>query len=464
MSNRCWLAGALLMAAQVAGAEAPPAVRAQARDIFQTVIAMKTEEGRGQVPAMAEYLAGRFRAGGFPAADVHVVPVADTAALVVRYRGTGKGGRPVLLMAHMDVVTAKPEDWQRDPFRLIEENGYFFGRGTADIKEEVALLTTTFLRLKAEKFVPTRDLVIVFSGDEETNFATSRELVTKHRDLLGAPEFALNGDGGGGTFDDVTGKPLYYRVQGAEKSFMTYSLTVRNPGGHSSEPRADNAIYELADALKRLQAYHFPVMWNDWTIGSLKVAAETTPGPLGTAMAKFAAQPGDPQAAAVLERHPTAVGRTRTTCVATMLSGGHAENALPQSATATVNCRIFPGTSADDVLATLQQVAGDQVEVRKAGDWPSSPASPMRKDVMDVVAKAVHASYPGVAIVPDQAPYATDGAVYRGAGIPTYGTSSIFMKDADDFSHGLNERIAVAAFYAGLEHWYVLLKDLAGRR
>jgi acetylornithine deacetylase/succinyl-diaminopimelate desuccinylase-like protein len=463
MSNRWWLAGALLLAVQSAGAAAPASVRAQARDIFQTIIAMKTEEGRGQVPVMAEYLAGKFRAGGFPAEDVHVVPVNDTAALVVRYRGTGKGGRPVLLLAHMDVVTAKPEDWQRDPFKLVEENGYFFGRGTADIKEEVALLTTTFLRLKAEKFVPTRDLVIVFSGDEETNFETSRVLVTQRRDLLGDPEFALNGDGGGGTLDDETGKPLYYRVQGAEKSYMSYTLTTRNPGGHSSEPRAENAIYELADALKRLQAYHFPVMWNDWTIGSLKAAAETTPGPLGEAMAKFAAHPGDAQAAAVLEAHPSVVGRTRTTCVATMLAGGHADNALPQSATATVNCRIFPSTSADDVLATLQDVAGSKVEVHKAGDWPSSPASPMRKDVMAVVAKAVHASYPGVQIVPDQAPYATDGAVYRGAGIPTYGTSSIFMKDADDFSHGLNERIQVAAFYAGLDHWYVLLKDLAGR-
>jgi len=452
----------LTFAMPLAHAAAPADSRAEARQIFQDIVAMKTSVGLGQVPAMVEYLSGRFRAAGFPSDDIHALPFGETAALVVRYRGTGKGGKPILFMAHMDVVTAKPEDWERDPFRLIEENGYFYGRGTLDIKSEIALLTETFLRLKREKFVPSRDLILAFTGDEETAMDTARMLVTQYRDLVDA-EFALNGDGGGGQLDDDTGAPLLFRVQGAEKSYASYELTTHNPGGHSSQPRPDNAIYDLADALKRLQAYAFPVQWNDWTIGSFRESAAATPGPIGAAMARFAANPGDPQAAALLATEPTLIGRTRTTCVATMLRGGHADNALPQSATATVNCRIFPGTTPEQVLATLQQVAGDKVEVKVLGQPHSSGPSPVRKDVMDAVAKAVHVNYPGVKLVPDMAPYATDGAVFRGAGIPTYGISSLFIRAKDEFSHGLNERVPVQSFYDGLDHWDVIIHSLAGR-
>jgi acetylornithine deacetylase/succinyl-diaminopimelate desuccinylase-like protein len=202
-------------------------------------------------------------------------------------------------------------------------------------------------------------------------------------------------------------------------------------------------------------------MWNDWTIGSFAAVAPVTPGELGKAMAQFAANPGDAAAAAELAKEPSLVGRTRTTCVATMLQGGHADNALPQSATANVNCRIFPGMSVDKVRTTLQGVVGDRIEVAVLGTPHDSPPSPMRKDVLAAVAKAVHASYPGVPIVPDQAPYATDGSIFRAAGIPTYGVSSLFMKPSDEFAHGLNERVPVASFYAGLEHWYVLLTTLA---
>jgi acetylornithine deacetylase/succinyl-diaminopimelate desuccinylase-like protein len=442
-------------------AEAPAGVRADARAILEKIVSMPSSAGLGQVPAVAQYLADRFRAGGFAEEDIHILRSGETASLVVRYRGNGQGGKPILVLAHMDVVTAKPEDWERDPYRLIEENGYFFGRGTQDVKGEIALITATFLRLKAEQFVPARDLIIAFSGDEETTMATTRELVTRHRQLIDA-EFALNGDGGGGSLDSGSGKPQYYKVQGAEKSYASFTLTAHNPGGHSSQPRPDNAIYELADALKAVQGYSFPVMWNDWTIGSFKAAAAATPGEVGQAMAKFAEHPGDAQAAAVLARSPSLVGRTRTTCVATMLSGGHADNALPQSATATVNCRIFPGTSVAEVRETLQRVAGERVEVKVHGDSYEGPPSPLRGDVTAAVTKAVHASYPGVPIVPDMAPYYTDGSMFRGAGIPTYGVGSLFMKSTDEFAHGLNERIPVAAFYAGLNHWYVLLTALAG--
>jgi acetylornithine deacetylase/succinyl-diaminopimelate desuccinylase-like protein len=331
------------------------------------------------------------------------------------------------------------------------------------MKSDIALIAATFLRLKAEKFVPRRDLVIAFSGDEETTMVTTKELATKYRELTDA-EFALNGDGGGGSLDSGTGKPQYYKLQGAEKSYASFTLTAHNPGGHSSQPRPDNAIYELADALKAVRGYSFPVMWNDWTIGSFKAAAPATPGELGQAMAKFAANPGDPEAAAVLAMTPSMVGRTRTTCVATMLAGGHADNALPQSATATVNCRIFPGTRVAEVRDTLQQVVGDKIEVKVHGDSYEGPASPLRDDVVAVVTKAVRASYPGVPIVPDMAPYYTDGSIFRGAGIPTYGVSSLFMKPTDEFAHGLNERVPVAAFYAGLNHWYVLLTSLAGAK
>jgi acetylornithine deacetylase/succinyl-diaminopimelate desuccinylase-like protein len=389
------------------------------------------------------------------------LPEGETAALVVRYRGSGEGGKPILLLAHMDVVTAKPEDWERDPFKLVEENGFFFGRGTSDVKSQIALLTTTFLRLKREHFVPTRDLIIVFTGDEETSADTAKALVTKHRALIDA-EYALNSDAGGGDLDDETGKPLTYEVQGAEKSYASFTFTARNPGGHSSAPTPDNAIYELADALKSLQGYAFPVQWNDWTIGSMKVSAPATQGELGQAMAKFVAHPGDADAAAVIAKYPHVVGRIRTTCVATKLQGGHAENALPQSATATVNCRIFPGTSVDAVRSTLQQLAGPKIAVEAIGQPTVGPASPVRADVQAAVAKAVHVNYPGVPIVPAQSSGASDGTYFRAAGIPTYGVGSTFMKESDSFSHGLNERIPVAAFYAGLDHWYVLIKALAG--
>ncbi len=444
-----------------APAAAPDAVRAQAREIFAHIVGIESSIGKGNVPVVAKYLAERFQAGGFPPADIHVLPQGETASLVVRYRGSGHGGKPIAFMAHMDVVTAKRSDWQRDPYRLTEENGFFYGRGTSDVKQEVALLTATFLRLKAEGFVPKRDLIITFSGDEETAQATARDLVTAHRDLVDA-EFALNGDGGGGVLSEGSAKPLIFYVQGAEKSSAQFLLTTHNAGGHSSEPRADNAIYELADALKAVQHYEFPVQWNEWTLGDFKAASAVTQGPMGAAMAHFAADPGNAAAAAEIARNPGFIGRIRTTCVATMLSGGHAENALPQSATATINCRIFPGTSAADVQKTLQGLVGPKVEVRQGYDALVSDASPMRADVMKAVAKAVAASDPGTPVVPTQAAYATDGAVFRNAGIPTYGVGGVFIMDSEEFAHGLNERIRVNEFYKGLTYWYELIKALAG--
>jgi acetylornithine deacetylase/succinyl-diaminopimelate desuccinylase-like protein len=432
----------------------------KAREIFQRVISFKTSVGLGQVPAMANYLAGEFRAAGLPEADIHVLPLGETASLVVRYRGDGSRGKPILLMAHMDVVTAKREDWQRDPFTLVEENGYFYGRGTYDVKNGVTSLTAAFLRLKAEGFVPTRDLIIMFTGDEETTAYTTQELVHNHRELIDA-DFALNTDAGVGTLDEASGRPVYYAVETAEKTFADFELTVRNPGGHSARPRADNAIYELADALEKLQAYRFPVMWDDTTLGYFRGIAALNPGELGAAMLSFSRNPHDAKAAAVLSANPAYVGVIRTTCVPTLLRGGHADNALPQSATVTVNCRVFPGVDPTVVQATLQGIVGAKVEAAPIGPLSWSDASPLREDVLSAITRAVHARHPGIPVIPSQASGASDSVFTRPLGIPSYGASESFIKDSDDFSHGLDERLPVQSFYDGLDYWHVLLKDLA---
>jgi acetylornithine deacetylase/succinyl-diaminopimelate desuccinylase-like protein len=465
MRLACLIATALLaLVADVSGVAAAErtAHERKAREMFAKAISIPTSDGLGKVAQLANYLAGEFRQGGFPAADIHVLPLGETASLVVRYRGDGSGGRPILLMAHMDVVTAKREEWERDPYTLVEENGYFFGRGTLDVKQGVVGLAATFLRLKSEGFIPTRDLIIYFSGDEETNGFTAQDTVKNHRDLVDA-EYALNSDGGGGSLAS-DGKPVAYSLQVAEKTYASFELSTHNPGGHSSAPAPDNASYELADALQRLHAYQFPVMWNDGTLGYFRASGPARKDALGRAMEAFAANPKDEAAIAALSAEPGEVGKLRTTCVATMLRGGHAENALPQTATATVNCRIFPGQEVDEVKATLAKIAGPRVEVKTIGSPFPAPSSPLRQDVLDAVTEVVHSLRPGIPIVPTQSSGASDGIYFRAAGIPTYGTGLSFTRDDDDFQHGLNERIAVASFYEDLEYWYRLLKRIAGPR
>ncbi len=447
-----------LAAGSACAADTRSAQDLRARAIYSKLISLHTEVGRAQVPVLAEYLAGEFRAAGFAANDIHILPVGETASLVVRYPGDGSGGKPILFMAHMDVVTAKREDWQRDPYTLVEENGYFYGRGTSDVKDGVATLSATFLRLKAEGFKPRRDLVIVFSGDEETEMATIQDLAKNHRDLIDA-EYALNSDGGGGSLDE-SGRPQIFNIQTAEKTYASFELTVRNAGGHSSMPRPDNAIYELADALKRLQAYAFPVQWNDTTVAAFRASGKARKDEVGAAMIRFADHPGDEQAARVLSAEPGEVGSLRTTCIPTLLRGGHADNALPQSATATVNCRIFPGVAVEAVRQVIQDQVGKNVEVVAIGAPVASDASPLRADVMAAVTRAAHAIHPGVPVVPAQESGATDGLYLRAVGIPTYGVSGMFMKESDEFAHGLNERVPVQGFYDGLEYWYRLTKDV----
>ena len=462
-----WAAGAA-DAAPAAPAAAPSATltphQAKAREIFERVIAFKSIAPGYETPQLAEYLAGELRAAGFAQEDMLLGRLDETGYLVVRYRGRPPAGtpakKPILLLSHLDVVPALKEHWKRDPFKLEEANGFFYGRGTLDVKNGVATLVALFLRLKQEGFVPTRDLVMVLTGDEETTGATARKLIDEHRDWVDA-EYALNTDAGGGTFDK-DGKALSYNIQTAEKTYASYKLSAYNAGGHSSQPRADNAIYELADALKAVQAYRFPVQWSDTTVGYFKAMGATTAGPLGAAMRAFAADPRDAAAAEELWKHPAYVGATRTTCVATQLRAGHAENALPQQATATVNCRIFPGVTPQAVRDTLQQVVGEKIEVEVMDEPRYSDASPLREDVLQAVTAAVHARYPGIPIVPIQESGATDGLFFRAGGIPTYGISETFIRAEDQFAHGLDERIPVRSFYDGLEYWHRIVLTLAG--
>lgn len=454
--------------AQHTSAEYTKPYQQQALSIYRDTIAMETSLGNHMVPTMAHYLADRFRDGGFDNEDIHVLLFQppggeETASLVVRYRGDGTAGKkPILFVAHMDVVGALSEDWVRDPFTLIEEDGYFFGRGTHDDKSGTTLLTATFLRLKSEGFVPNRDLIIAFSGDEETAMATIMDLVESHRDLIDA-EFAINADAGGGALD-TDFNPIAYQLQAAEKTYVDFNLIVRNPGGHSSRPQPDNAIYRLADALKKIQGYQFPVRSNDITQRYFELRSEAETGEVAEAMLAFSRNPGDESAAATLSAYPSHVGVIRTTCVATMLNAGHAENALPQSAKANVNCRIFPGVSVEEVHQVLKDViADDKVEVAMIGDAESAPASALREDVVDAITKGVHLIYPGLPIIPNMSTGATDGRTLRANGIPTYGSIAIFGRSEDAFAHGLNERVRVKSFYDALEHWHVVINELAGR-
>jgi carboxypeptidase PM20D1 len=440
----------------------------KAHEIYATSIPYRTALSFGQVPAFADYLADQFREGGFADEDIHVLPFTradgeQTAMLVVRYGGDGAANeKPILLLGHMDVVDAFPEDWERNPWTLIEADGYFFGRGAYDNKLGTTILTAAFLRLKADGFTPTRDLIIAFSGDEETGMETTNALVTTHLGLIQA-EFALNGDAGGGVLDS-NHEPTSFVLQAAEKTHAKFELTVRNPGGHSSRPRLDNAIYELADALQRIEAYRFPVRWNETSRQYFATASKTKTGELAEAMQRFAESPEDKEAVDTLYAYPSQVGITRTTCIATMLRGGHAPNALPQSATATVSCRIFPGIAVTDIKAELQRVvANDEIEIVELGSAFSSPASPLRDDVVAAVTKAAQSLHPGVPVIPYMAPYATDGKFTRAAGIPTYGVMGMFIREEDSFAHGLNERVPVRSFYDALEYWDVLLRELAGQ-
>jgi carboxypeptidase PM20D1 len=448
---------AALAAPAFAAPKVDPALHDRALEILKTGIGYRTVAGGDQFVPYAEYLKGVLVAGGYSASEITIEPMAGTAFLIARYPGTDPKKKPLVISGHMDVVEAKPEDWTRDPFKAVVENGYVFGRGAVDNKFDVSMVVATLASLRKSGWKPGREIVLALSGDEETTMRTTAVLAQR----LKHAEVVLNADGGGGSLSE-DGKPIAFGIQGAEKTYADFTLTVTDPGGHSSRPTPTNAIYRLAKALDRLEAYKFPTMQNEITRASLAASAANTPPPVGPALAKFAADPTDAAAIATIRADPAWSPALHTTCVATMLSGGHAPNALPQKASATVNCRIFPGTSSESVRETLQQVVGDaSVSVKRTDDGSiDSPASPLRPDVMKAVQKAVHARFPGLPVVPSQASGATDSMYFRAAGVPSYGVSGLFMKDSDEFSHGLNERAPISAIDGDLAHWDSILRDL----
>ncbi len=458
-----WAAAAALAfgaGTSMAQAETTTQVLPQTMQMLRHAIGVPTVQGQGQVPKFAAYLADQLKAAGFAAEDVQIIPVGETAALVARYRGTGKG-KPIYLSGHMDVVAANRKDWTRDPFTLVEENGYLYGRGVADMKTGVVVLVQTLIRLKQEGFKPKRDIVLLLSGDEETDMASTRELAKRYHDA----EFLLNADAGGGTLDPTTGKPSLYEIQAAEKTYADFKITLTSPGGHSSQPSPPkNPIYRLSRALDKVGAYQFPVMSDEITVASMRALGAYTPGPIGDAMRAFAANPKDAQAVATLSADPGYVGQIRTTCVATLIDGGHAPNALPQAASANINCRIFPGTPVSTVQATLVKVIDDpsaKIEVLPPPPV-ESPASPLRKDVTEAVTRAVHQRFPGVEVVPGMSAGASDSMYFRNAGVPSYGVDAAFTKPNDAFAHGLNEKLPASEVAAGLDFWHVLLTRLGG--
>ncbi len=421
-------------------------------------ISVRTVIPGDQVPVYAARLKAVLVKAGFAADDVQIKPMFRTAILIARYHGADPAKKPIVVIDHMDVVEAKREDWTRDPFTPVVENGYVFGRGAVDDKFDVSIVVTVLSKLKREGWKPGRDVILALSGDEETVQATARAFVPELKNA----EMVLNGDAGGGEIGE-DGKPVAYGIQAAEKTYSDFAITVTNPGGHSSRPGTTNAIYQISRDLERLAGYRFPVMSSDITMAGFKAAAGATKGPVGDAIRAYVANPKDEKAIAILSDDPGNVGQLRTTCVATMINGGRATNALPQKVSANVNCRIFPGTPSEEIRQTIVKVIADPAAtVTRANDGAiDSGASPLRADVLAAVTKAVHARFPGLPVVPNMSAGATDGMFFRAIGVPTYGVSGLFMKSSDDFSHGLNERAPTDAIDGALAHWESLLKDLA---
>ncbi|MCF8883459.1 M20/M25/M40 family metallo-hydrolase [Erythrobacter sp. SN021] len=466
------LAGALTISGQAAASEASPRDLTEheqrVHDIYRDIIAFRTASGHGQMDEMVTYLTDRLAEAGFPDQDLMVTDYDSdgdaTQGLIVRYRGDGSSGeKPIVMLAHMDVVDALPEDWERDPFTLVEEGGYFFGRGTQDNKYGVANLTGTFIRLKKEGWTPRRDLYLVFSGDEETGMVSTRAQAKWVADNVD-PAYVLNSDAGGiGLADDYS--PLAQQVQLAEKTYVTFDITATNPGGHSSRPRSDNAIYDLAAALTRISQHRFPVRESALTRSYFAAMGESIPGELGAAMRAFAADPSDADAIDTISANPGFVGTLRTTCVATMLKAGHAENALPQSASAAVNCRVFPGEGVESVKETLETIIGNEaIAVSQRSEATESPMSSLPDEVEAALAKSLTARFgKPIPMIPTMSSGGTDGMHYRALGYETVAIGAGASRPQDIYAHGLNERMRVDAFYDGLDHWSIVLKELAGR-
>ncbi|GBR19227.1 M20/M25/M40 family metallo-hydrolase [Gluconobacter japonicus] len=432
----------------------------QALDLAEKSIALRSVAGdANQTPKVASLFRDALVKGGFAPADVVITPYKDTAYLIARWPGSDPALKPLVISGHMDVVEAKASDWTHDPFKPQIENGYLLGRGSTDMKLDDTLAIAALLELKKEGYKPRRDIILEFSGDEETTMATGAIIASK----LANAELVLNMDGANGTLDEKTGKPDYFTWEGAEKTYADFRLIVTNPGGHSSEPRAANAIDELAADLLHIQQHRFKPELNDLSRSYFVNAARWQKPDIASAMKAFAANPSDEKAIRTLSADPSFIGRIGTTCVVTMIDGGHALNALPQRATANINCRIFPGHSRAAIMEELRQAAHDPgmtIEDVTEGSVETA-ASPMRPDVVQAIEHGMHVAYPGVPVFAAMSSGASDSMWFRSHGVPSYGISPIFIKNSDSFMHGLNERTPVSAIAPAMEDLLVLIPDLS---
>ena len=450
---------AALLCLAAAGLQAQNAAtpeRALAREIFRELVEIPTTQDDGATPRAAQAMGDRLLAAAFPRGDVQVLTLTPrVGSLVARLRGSDATLRPILLMAHLDVVPARREDWSIDPFTLTERDGWFYGRGTTDNKAGAAMLVATFVRLKREGWQPRRDLIIALTGDEETTQASIQWLLKEHRSLVDA-EFALNTDSGGIILRN--GTPALFTVQASEKVYADYQLEVTDAGGHSSLARPDNPIYTLAAALQRIAAHQFALNVTPIARLFFERSALVETGQLAADMRAVAATPPDPAAAARLSTQPFYNARLRTTCVATRVEAGHANNALPQTARAVINCRILPGEPTAPVEAALRRLAGERVRLTVLSAPVSSPPSPLAPPLIARFERLVAAGWPGVPVAPVMEAGATDGLFTRLAGIPTYAPSAL-PEDPDDVrAHGRDERLDVEAFYRAGEFWYRMVK------
>jgi acetylornithine deacetylase/succinyl-diaminopimelate desuccinylase-like protein len=440
----------------------PPACDAIARDVFSQLIGIDSTHAIGSAKA-AEMLAAKFKAAGFTDAEIFVGgPRPDKMNIVVRLPGRGRG-KPVLFNAHLDVVEAIRETWSTDPFALVEKDGFFYGRGTIDIKNEVAILTTNLIRMKQEHYRPDRDIVLVFNTDEEAGGDANGVdwLLKTHRDLVDAG-LVINHDAGGG--ETLDGVRLWNTIQTAEKVYATYSLTTAGTGGHSSIPPRDNAIDRLARALSRLDDYQFPVRLTQTTQKYLTAVADHVGGERATAIRAVLADPSNQPALDALRDVPVVNAQLRTTCPVTMLQAGQSESALPIRARATIQCRLLPGTTAEEMMETFKSVIDDpKVEIGVV--WAPQASAPAALDprVVKIVERVTTDMWPGVKTVPVMSAGASDNVYWRAGGLETFGVSGTFVNVADLRAHGKDERVGVDEFYEALEFSYRLMKQLSNR-
>ncbi|KQN35478.1 M20/M25/M40 family metallo-hydrolase [Sphingomonas sp. Leaf38] len=461
--------GWLLTAAALA---APVSAQAQSRPdqkaflgLYKELVETNTTLSAGSCTQAAAQIGARLKSAGYADSDITYFSVPEhpkDGGLVAVLKGSDSSVKPMLLLAHLDVVEAKREDWVRDPFKLIEEGGYYYARGTVDDKAQAAIWSDAMIRFKTSGYKPRRTIKLALTCGEETTFAwNGAQYLAKSKPDLIAAEFALN-EGGGGRLDD-SGKRQLLAIQVGEKAAQNYTFLATNPGGHSSQPTPENAIYELADAVKAVQGYEFPVTFTDTTRAFFTASAKAMPGEMGSAITALLANPEDKTADAIVSRDKAMHSTLRTTCVATLLSAGHAENALPQRATANINCRIFPGETVDGTLAKLKELAGAKVTV--TANQPVRPtAIPPTLDpkIMGPVTKVAAKHFPGLPILPMMSTGATDGIFFEAIGIPVYGVPGMFIDKDMGGIHGLNERIRVASLYDGRDYLFDLVKAFAG--